>query len=397
MTRASAGGASGRAPHPRASWAGDRLTRCRRLSSPHPLARSRVKSSSAGTAVGSVVVPGSLSGAAGGLDVPPSSPSEPARHPAGPFPSGPLERRARDGSRTQGTSAGSRTDGSACRSAGDDILEDAAARFTGRLVRKRDGRVAPFDRSRIAHAVEMAVRAELGCPFPDPIAARDRRPGRRHRRPRSSPRCPMVAEGEVVATVEEIQDEVERALMAAGRLRRRPPLHRLPRGAGPPPRRAGAAAARRRWAGGAAQPGPPALLDRRGLRRLRGPRLGQGDCRRGAGGAADRRAAGSIWSARSCWPRGPRIEMRPGLLVRRGAGAAARYLRRGAGAAGRHRRGPRRLRRGLRRVRPARGRAGAAGAGDARLRSGAAGRGARRRSGTSPSSTSGCRPSTTAT
>ena len=56
-------------------------------------------------------------------------------------------------------------------SAGDDILEDEAARFTGRLVRKRDGRVAPFDRSRIAHAVEMAVRAELGIPFPDPIAA----------------------------------------------------------------------------------------------------------------------------------------------------------------------------------------------------------------------------------
>ena len=45
------------------------------------------------------------------------------------------------------------------------------ARFIGRLVRKRDGRLAPFDRSRIAHAVEMAVRAELGCPYPDPIAS----------------------------------------------------------------------------------------------------------------------------------------------------------------------------------------------------------------------------------
>ena len=45
------------------------------------------------------------------------------------------------------------------------------ARFLGRLVRKRDGRLAPFDRSRIAHAVEMAVRAELGCPYPDPIAS----------------------------------------------------------------------------------------------------------------------------------------------------------------------------------------------------------------------------------
>src|SRR5437867_10335575 len=44
-------------------------------------------------------------------------------------------------------------------------------RLIGRLIRKRDGRVVPFDRSRIAHAVEMAVRAELGCPFPDPIAS----------------------------------------------------------------------------------------------------------------------------------------------------------------------------------------------------------------------------------
>src|SRR4051812_11742204 len=48
---------------------------------------------------------------------------------------------------------------------------DWATRLTGRLIRKRDGRVVPFDRSRIAHAVEMAVRAEIGCPFPDPIAA----------------------------------------------------------------------------------------------------------------------------------------------------------------------------------------------------------------------------------
>ena len=116
----------------------------------------------------------------------------------------------------QGTSAGSRTDGSAgAGSAGDDIREDEAARFTGRLVRKRDGRVAPFDRSRIAHAVEMAVRAELGIPFPDPIAAV------------TAAQVdaivttvlaalPVVDEGEVVATVEAIQDEVERALMAAG-------------------------------------------------------------------------------------------------------------------------------------------------------------------------------------
>ena len=88
-------------------------------------------------------------------------------------------------------------------------------RFVGNLVRKRDGRVAPFDRSRIAHAIEMAVRAELGIPFPDPIAAV------------TAAQVdaivttvlaalPVVEDGEVVATVEAIQDEVERALMAAG-------------------------------------------------------------------------------------------------------------------------------------------------------------------------------------
>ncbi|MFT4038997.1 MAG: ribonucleoside-diphosphate reductase subunit alpha [Thermomicrobiales bacterium] len=89
------------------------------------------------------------------------------------------------------------------------------ARFLGRLVRKRDGRLAPFDRSRIAHAVEMAVRAELGCPFPDPIASAAAKQvdavvdkvlaG-----------LPTVPEGEVVTSVEELQDEVERGLMAAG-------------------------------------------------------------------------------------------------------------------------------------------------------------------------------------
>ncbi|MGH2616916.1 MAG: ribonucleotide reductase N-terminal alpha domain-containing protein, partial [Thermomicrobiales bacterium] len=92
---------------------------------------------------------------------------------------------------------------------------DAGERLTGRLVQKRDGRRAPFDRSRIAHAVEMAVRAELGVPFPDPIATAvaaqvdavvDT----------VLATLPPVSEGEVVASVESIQDEVERALMAAG-------------------------------------------------------------------------------------------------------------------------------------------------------------------------------------
>jgi ribonucleoside-diphosphate reductase alpha chain len=89
------------------------------------------------------------------------------------------------------------------------------ARFLGRLVRKRDGRVVPFDRSRIAHAVEMAVRAELGCPFPDPIASAA---ARQVEAVVDSvlAQLPTVPEGEVVATVEDLQDEVERALMAAG-------------------------------------------------------------------------------------------------------------------------------------------------------------------------------------
>jgi ribonucleoside-diphosphate reductase alpha chain len=83
------------------------------------------------------------------------------------------------------------------------------------LVQKRDGRVVPFDRSRIAHAVEMAVRAELGIPFPDPIAAAVAA-GIAANVDTVLAALPSVAEGEVVASVEQIQDEVERALMAAG-------------------------------------------------------------------------------------------------------------------------------------------------------------------------------------
>jgi len=89
------------------------------------------------------------------------------------------------------------------------------SRLVGQLVRKRDGRVVPFDRSRIAHAVEMAVRAELGCPFPDPIATAAARQVDAVVDSVLAP-LPTVAEGEVVATVEDLQDEVERALMAAG-------------------------------------------------------------------------------------------------------------------------------------------------------------------------------------
>lgn len=92
---------------------------------------------------------------------------------------------------------------------------DDAARFTGRYVQKRDGRVVAFDRSRIAHAIEMAIRAELGVPFPDPIAAAVAA-GIEGNVDAVLAALPDVAEGEVVASVEQIQDEVERALMAAG-------------------------------------------------------------------------------------------------------------------------------------------------------------------------------------
>jgi len=85
----------------------------------------------------------------------------------------------------------------------------------GGTVIKRDGREVPFDRSRIAHAIEMAFRAEIGCPFPDPL------------RTEVATRIDGIAD-EVIdgvgrrfptgtaADVEAIQDEVERQIMAAG-------------------------------------------------------------------------------------------------------------------------------------------------------------------------------------
>lgn len=83
---------------------------------------------------------------------------------------------------------------------------------------KRDGRTVEYDRARIAHAIEMAFRAEAGVPYPDPLDAAI---------------CDDVeavtdvveaalAEhgGECSAIemiqIETIQDEVERALMAGG-------------------------------------------------------------------------------------------------------------------------------------------------------------------------------------
>ncbi len=93
--------------------------------------------------------------------------------------------------------------------------ESASIATVTRTVMKRDGRTVEFDRSRISHAIEMAFRAEIGCPFPDPLRATvadqvesitgaviECLPGH------SAPGAPL--------SVEAIQDEVERQLMAAG-------------------------------------------------------------------------------------------------------------------------------------------------------------------------------------
>ena len=97
----------------------------------------------------------------------------------------------------------------------DRFAERASGPEVIRGVIKRDGREAPFDRSRISHAIEMAFRAELGCPFPDPL--------------RSAVAAQIDGITDNVLTeigrqfgdrgiveVEAVQDEVERQLMAAG-------------------------------------------------------------------------------------------------------------------------------------------------------------------------------------
>ncbi len=82
-------------------------------------------------------------------------------------------------------------------------------------VTKRDGRSVEFDRSRISHAIEMAFRAEIGTPYPDPV-------------PDSAiARIDAITDAVIAALrvdagddapvgVERIQDEVERQLMVAG-------------------------------------------------------------------------------------------------------------------------------------------------------------------------------------
>ena len=109
----------------------------------------------------------------------------------------------------------------------------------------------------IDHAVEMAFRAEVGTPFPDPLPAvvADRIATVTDA---VMAALPADRPGGAIATVEEIQDEVERAADGGRSLRRRPPLHPLPRGPRPPPRRACPPRRRCRWTG------PP--LDRALLR-----------------------------------------------------------------------------------------------------------------------------------
>jgi len=85
----------------------------------------------------------------------------------------------------------------------------------GVTVRKRDGRTVAFDRGRIAHAIEMAFRAEIGIPYPDPITAQV---ASRIDAVTEAVTTSLPASGEHgdSSTVEEIQDEVERQLMATG-------------------------------------------------------------------------------------------------------------------------------------------------------------------------------------
>lgn len=85
-------------------------------------------------------------------------------------------------------------------------------------VRKRDGRTVPFTQDRINHAIEMAFRAEIGVPYPDPIAATV---SNRIQEIGSlvTEAVATLVDDDGAATVEAIQDEVERQLMAAGAFR----------------------------------------------------------------------------------------------------------------------------------------------------------------------------------
>ena len=79
-------------------------------------------------------------------------------------------------------------------------------------VTKRDGRLVDFDPSRIRHAVEMAFRAEAARPYPDPLPAElDAQVGAV-----ADAVVQPAAAASAALHVEQIQDAVERALMAAG-------------------------------------------------------------------------------------------------------------------------------------------------------------------------------------
>jgi len=76
---------------------------------------------------------------------------------------------------------------------------------------KRDGRTVEYDRARIAHAIEMAFRAEAGVPYPDPL---DSSICDDVESVTDTVEAALSAGGRTSASIESIQDEVERALMA---------------------------------------------------------------------------------------------------------------------------------------------------------------------------------------
>jgi ribonucleoside-diphosphate reductase alpha chain len=94
-----------------------------------------------------------------------------------------------------------------------EILTSVAAPPVAAVV-KRDGRTVPYDRSRIAHAIEMAFRAEARVPYPDAFDAS------RYddiERVTDAVELVLATRSQNAATpIEAIQDEVERALMDGG-------------------------------------------------------------------------------------------------------------------------------------------------------------------------------------
>ena len=84
---------------------------------------------------------------------------------------------------------------------------------SAQVVAKRDGRLVDFDASRIRHAIEMAFRAEVGCPYPDALSSDV---DDQVRRVTDAVVGRLQGRGAGTLHIEEIQDEVERQLMAAG-------------------------------------------------------------------------------------------------------------------------------------------------------------------------------------